>query len=254
MSAQDFLAKFSTDKLQRIYDDPQAAFYLVDKPKNLHSFKIVATLRNLLGLKKVGFSGTLDPLATGLMILATGRATRLLDLFHQLPKTYLADIIFGQTSASYDLEKDLVIDPQAKSFSQENLVEVLKSFLGKQEQEVPIFSAKKVGGQKLNKLARVGQTNIILPKNKIEIYDLEIIKFAYPNLRLKVGCSAGTYIRSLVNDLGQMMKTGAVLADLRRSKIGPWSVEQALDFSKVDLAQLQASRLKPQEIISALVE
>ncbi|MFA5127042.1 MAG: tRNA pseudouridine(55) synthase TruB [Patescibacteria group bacterium] len=252
MSTEKFLSKFSKDKLQNIYNDQTAAIYLLDKPRGWHSFKLVSQMRSILGIKKIGFAGILDPLASGLMVLATGRATKLLDAFHELPKEYIADIIFGQTSASFDLETTIKQSAGAKEFSQANLEKKLLVFLGKQEQTVPVFSAKKVGGRKLNKLARQGREIADLPKNKIEIYQLEIEKFFYPKLRLRVVCSAGTYIRSLVSSLGTALGTGAVLADLRRTKIGPLSVDRAMVADKLAAGDLSEYRQTPQEIINVL--
>ena len=255
MNEQDiFLADFPKDRLAKILADPQARIYLVDKPKGWPSFKLVSMWRKLLGIKKVGFAGTLDPLASGLMILATSSATRLLDLFHRLPKTYQAKIIFGQTSASFDLEAPLVINERAVAFDQTKLDQVLRKFLGKQAQVVPIFSAKKVAGQKLHLLARQGKVLEKLPKNNIDIYSLKILNFVYPNLELEISCSAGTYIRSLVNDLGQALGTGAVMADLRRTQIGPWQVKQALVPVDLSLNQIQKESQSVARIIDSLAK
>lgn len=249
MSVLEFLDKFSQTKLQNIYNDEAAAFYLINKPKGQHSFKIISSLRQILGIKKIGFAGTLDPLASGLMIIATGSATKLLDLLHQLPKVYVADIIFGQTSASFDLEKEVIVNQAAREFTRTDLEKYLNNFLGKQAQTVPIFSAKKIAGQKLHQLARSGKSNVVLPKNKIEIYNLEIIDFSYPNLKLKISCSAGTYIRSLVSDLGNLAKTGAVLADLKRTKIGPWSVENSIVLADLNQEKIKQASIKAQLFI-----
>lgn len=253
MSEHDiFLADFPQARLDKILADPQARIYLVDKPKGWPSFKLVSIWRKLLGIKKVGFAGTLDPLASGLMILAAGSATRLLDLFHRLPKTYQAKIIFAQTSVSFDLETPVTSNKLATEFSQAKLAEVLENFLGTQAQVVPIFSAKKVAGQKLHLLARQGKTLETLPKNNIEIYSLKILNFSYPNLDLEISCSAGTYIRSLVSDLGQALGTGAVMAGLRRTQIGPWSIERAIIPTDLSLAEIQKESQSVDQIIDSL--
>ncbi len=252
MSVADFLNNFSKEKLENIYNDPRAAFYLVNKSKGQHSFKIVATLRQLLGIKKVGFAGTLDPLASGLMIIAAGPATKLLDLFHLLPKTYQVSIVFGQTSASFDLEQDVIINSNAKEFTREDLDKYLNNFLGKQEQVVPIYSAKKVAGKKLHELARLGQTLENLPKNKIEIYSLKVLSFSYPNLDLEVSCSAGTYIRSLVSDLGHLSKNGAVMSDLKRTEIGPCYLNQAIDMKDLSVIEIKKQALSVKEMLASL--
>lgn len=238
-------------KLKSVLADPQAAFYFLDKPKNSHSFQSVSFLRRILSIKKVGFSGTLDPLASGLMILASGRATKLLDCFHFLPKVYQADIRFGQSSDTYDLAGQVMVDKQAKPFSKKDLSEKLKKFLGPQEQIAPIYSAKKVAGHKMHELARQGQAPS--PRShKIEIYHLIIKKFKYPDLRLIVQCSAGTYIRSLAHELGQAMGTAALLADLRRLCIGEFSLKLALSTSKLNKNNLFNYSWPPDRILAAL--
>ncbi|MCB9803117.1 tRNA pseudouridine(55) synthase TruB [Candidatus Nomurabacteria bacterium] len=232
------IKKLSSEKIANILNDPQAGFYLVDKEKDVNSFRAVSTFRKILNQQSIGFSGTLDPLASGLLILASGKATKLLDAFHLLPKTYQAEILFGYTSDTYDLEGDLIKNKKSSEFSKVELEQALKFFLGKSLQTVPAFSAVKVNGQKLYKLARQ-KKEIDLPQKPIEIFSLKIKNFAYPKLFLEAKVSAGTYIRSLVSDLGENLKTGAVLTDLRRTAIGEFSIEKALP-----LAELKQSNLK----------
>ncbi|MDD5749724.1 MAG: tRNA pseudouridine(55) synthase TruB [Patescibacteria group bacterium] len=242
---------FKSSRLAAILEDSQSSLYLLDKPKGEHSFKAVSILRQALQIKKVGFAGTLDPLASGLMILASGRATRLLDWFHILPKTYQADIVFGQRSNTYDLEGRVEINEKAKKFSCSDLEQTLKKFLGQQKQIVPAYSAKKIQGQKLHQLARAGK-KIVRPATDIEIYDLKIKSFVYPKLELSISCSAGTYIRSLAHDLGEALGTGALLADLRRTAIGDFKIQDALPFAKVSPVSLAKSRINPAEAISRI--
>lgn len=242
---------FKSSKLRPILESKEAAIYLIDKPKGDNSFKAVSVLRKLLNTKKVGFSGTLDPLASGLLIMASSKATRLLDWFHFLPKVYEADIVFGQTSETYDLEGQVVINEQAKKFTKEKLAKELIKFLGKQQQQVPVYSAIKVAGKKLHQLARQGK-EVKAPFKNIEIYSLKIKKFQYPNLKLEVSCSAGTYIRSLAYDLGQTMGTGALLSDLRRIAIGDFSVKQAINLNKVTAKNLADYAIPPKEVIESL--
>lgn len=221
-----------------IVNHQDSAIYLLDKNKGLHSFRAVSLIRKITGIKKVGFAGTLDPLASGLLIVATGRATKILDWFHTLPKTYIADIVFGKTSDTYDLEGRVAINKSAKAFSRFDLDKILSGFLGKQNQQAPIYSAKKIAGQKLHILARSGK-EVVAPTKQIEIYDLKVLGFKYPNLRLEVSVSSGTYIRSLAHDLGQKTKTGALLYDLRRTRIGDFSVNQALPIDKMSVKNLK---------------
>ncbi|MCD4760556.1 tRNA pseudouridine(55) synthase TruB [bacterium] len=242
---------FKSSRLKTILEDNQAGIYLLDKPKGVNSFKSVSILRKVLDIKKVGFAGTLDPLASGLLIMGTGKATRLLDWFHLLPKIYQADILFGQTSNTYDLEGKVNINKQVKAFDKKYLENIIVKFIGRQDQVAPIFSAKKIDGQKLHKLARQGK-EVKAPSKEIEIYDLKIKKFKYPNLMLEVSCSAGTYIRSLAHDLGEVSGQGALLANLRRTRIGDFSVEQAIIFEKIKLMTLKKYYISPKEIISSL--
>ena len=234
-------------------EDQSAGIYLIDKPKGVNSFRAVSVLRKVLNTKRVGFSGTLDPLASGLLIVANGKATRLLDWFHDLPKIYQADVLFGQDSDTYDMEGKTVVNKQAKAFDKKELEETLNNFLGKQNQVAPIYSAKKVAGQKLYKLARAGKP-VKAPSKEIEIHELKINKFKYPNLNLLVSASAGTYIRSLAHDLGQTMETGAVLSDLKRIAIGDFMVKNALALEEVDKASLAKNKLAVQEVIDIINE
>ncbi|MBT7552877.1 tRNA pseudouridine(55) synthase TruB [bacterium] len=238
--------KLSELQWQNMFADNQAGIYLVDKTKGDNSFHAVSVLRKILDLKKVGFAGTLDPLASGLLILATGKATRMLDWFHILPKTYLAEIKFGQTSDTYDLEGEIKINKDAKEFSVQELENKLTTFLGAQEQVVPIYSAKKVAGKKLYESARQGK-KINLPKSRIVIHELKILDFTYPDLKLEVKVSSGTYIRSLAFDLGEALGIGALLSGLRRTAIGDFKVDQAINLDSLDLAKLAANKITPKE-------
>ncbi|PWB38840.1 MAG: tRNA pseudouridine(55) synthase TruB [Parcubacteria group bacterium] len=242
---------FHSERIKNISGDSQAAFYLIDKPRDIHSFKAVSILRHILQIKKVGFAGTLDPLASGLLILATGRATKLLDCFHYLPKDYQADVLFGQTSETYDLEGAVTINEKAQPFSRVELEKKLKKFIGIQEQTVPIYSAKKIAGHKMHELARRGQ-EVRAPQSTVEIYSLNIKDFNWPRLKLEVSCSAGTYIRSLAHDLGQVMGTGALLSGLRRVKIGDFNVSQALTWEELNAAKLAQKKQIPVKVIKLL--
>ena len=244
---------YKSSRLKTILEDKSAGIYLIDKPKGVNSFRAVSVLRKVLNTKRVGFSGTLDPLASGLLIVANGKATRLLDWFHDLPKIYQADVLFGQDSDTYDMEGKTVVNKQAKAFDKKELEETLNNFLGKQNQVAPIYSAKKVAGQKLYKLARAGKP-VKAPSKEIEIHELKINKFKYPNLNLLVSASAGTYIRSLAHDLGQAMETGAMLSGLKRIAIGDFSVKNALALEEVDKTSLAKNKLAVQEVIDIINE
>lgn len=241
----------SPEKIKNILADNTAGFYLLDKAKGDHSFFYVSLLRRLLVLKKVGFAGTLDPLASGLLILASGSATKLLDIFHEWPKKYLAAITFGKTSNTYDLEGEIEEIKNAKAFSLEDLQAALKKLTGEIDQQAPVYSAKKIAGQKLNNLARQGK-KITPPSSRVIIYDYKIIDFSYPVLQVEIKVSKGTYIRSLAHDLGQLLGTGALLSDLRRLSIGDFKVENAV--TKIDLSKevLKQVKIPVAEIIKLL--
>jgi tRNA pseudouridine55 synthase len=245
--------KLNKEKIERILADETSRIFLIDKPKGLHSFNIVYRVRRILNLKKVGFSGTLDPLASGLMIVASGQATKLLDLFHNLSKEYEADIIFGQTSSSFDLEQAVVINESAQEFTKEKFSQAINKFVGEQMQQVPIYSAVKVQGQKLHEMARRGQV-VIAPKKKVNIFKIDILEFSYPTAKILVSCSAGTYIRSLVSDLGSELGTGAILSDLRRTAIGEYKIEKAAKVDGLDKDKLLASQVAESQLRGHLDE
>jgi len=238
---REFKKYLDSEKLKNIQSDPASAIYLLDKPVGRTSFSLVAELRRKLSIKRVGFAGTLDPLASGLMILATGRATKLLDWFHFLPKVYEAVLEFGKSSDTFDREGDIKVWPR-KNINQAELKKGIKKFIGQQVQTVPIFSAKKVSGKKLHVLARQGKT-VDLPKNEIFIYDIKIIEYKFPILKIQVKCSSGTYIRSLVDDLGKALGTRALLIDLRRTKIGDFDVKKADQPEKLTASDLNKQAL-----------
>lgn len=208
-------------------------FILVDKPAGWTSFDAVNFLRGELkkatGNKKlkVGHAGTLDPFATGLLIVAVGRDnTRKIDEFKNLPKTYLATIKLGATTDTFDSTGQIIENKEAKNVDQKTVENVLNTFLGPQPQLPPMFSAKKINGQRLYKLARQGK-KIEREPNEINIYKIKLISFAYPELTIEVECSAGTYIRSLAHDIGERLKTGAYCLNLRRTKIGDFDIQLA---------------------------
>lgn len=211
---------------------------LIDKPTSWTSFDVVAKVRRLIGVKKVGHAGTLDPLATGLLIVLIGKKyTKMQSQFLKQDKSYLAKARLGVTTDTYD--SDGQIDHQwkwdeIKNISQEQLEECLANFRGEIEQTVPAFSAIKVKGKKLYDLARQDKIYLSeLPTRKVNISKLELVSFVKDEekkvieFELKVDCSSGTYIRSLVHDIGQCLSLGAMVTGLRRTKIGAFSIDQA---------------------------
>jgi tRNA pseudouridine55 synthase len=213
--------------------DEQGALLLIDKPYGLTSFNMVFRLRHILarytGDKKVkvGHGGTLDPLATGLLILATRRATRSLTNLLGLEKTYWCELRLGITTPSFDLETPIHIIGGVENLTSDQVEKTLSSFVGIQLQRPPIFSAVKLKGKPMYKHARKGR-DIVMAEKSITIHSIDGIEIALPYVRFRAECSKGTYIRSLVSDIGTTLGTGAVLTNLRREKIGDWNVENAL--------------------------
>ncbi len=205
---------------------------LVNKPEGWTSFDVVNKLRNRLraitGVKriKVGHAGTLDPLATGLLIICTGKATRRIDEYQGLPKAYVGSMMLGSTTASYDAETEVEERFPTDHITQEMLEQARLKFLGDIEQVPPVFSAIKVDGQPLYKKARRGE-RMEVQSRPVSIYTFKLTRVALPVLDFEVTCSKGTYIRSLVHDFGKALGSGAYLSALRRTAIGPHSLEQA---------------------------
>lgn len=217
-----------------------SGFILIDKPLNMSSHGVVYHLRRLSGIKKIGHAGTLDPKASGLMILAVDRsATKKISQFVKMDKEYEAEIYLGATSKTYDREGKILSEYQGKILDKENVVKAIEHFLGEQEQLPPMYSAKKVNGQKLYDLAREGR-DIERPRQKITVYNLEILDYSWPLLKLRIKCSSGTYIRTLAYDLGNFLGVGAYLFELRRTKIGNFTIDQAVELDKLDNSNWRA--------------
>lgn len=207
---------------------------LVDKPAGISSFGVVAKVRgylkNELGHKvKVGHTGTLDPFATGLLILLTGKMTKKSSDFLKLDKTYEATLRLSATSTTGDPEGEITIYERVPK-SLEEISLTLNDFIGKITQHPPKFSAIKINGQRAYKLARQG-TNFKIPAREVEIYSIDILEYNYPELKIRTHVSSGTYIRTLAEDIGKALGTGAYLTSLRRTKIANYSVENALPLS-----------------------
>jgi len=216
-------------------ENKKSGFIIINKPVDFTSHDVVAILRGITSIKKIGHAGTLDPFATGDLICAIGReATREIDKFVKLDKEYEATLKLGATTDTYDKEGQIINKEQeTRNKKQTDVQKILEKFIGKQEQIPPMFSAKKVGGQKLYKLARAGKV-IKRKPCKIEIYDIKLIKYKWPNLGIKVNCSTGTYIRSLGHDIGQALGCGAYLEELKRTAVGEFKLKTAVDLKKLN--------------------
>ena len=214
------------------FSSPEGHLILVDKPLTWTSFDVVKKLKYALNLKKVGHAGTLDPLATGLLILCTGKKTKEIDTYQAQEKEYTGTFTIGQTTPSYDLETEPTDPLDISHITLAQIIKVAKTFEGEIEQTPPIYSAVKVDGKRAYKAARKGK-EIKLRSRIIEIFKLEILEVNLPKVSFKVSCSKGTYIRSLANDLGAKLGVGAYLSELRRTKIGNYTVEEAKSIEEL---------------------
>ena len=206
---------------------------LIDKELNWTSFDVVSKLRNSIKKKlnikkiKVGHAGTLDPLATGLLIICTGKMTKRINEFAGLNKTYIGKITIGSTTPSYDLETKPNVYYPTEHINKNLIIETAKKFVGKIDQKPPVFSAVKKDGVRLYKLARKG-VKVEVEKREIIIHDFLISSINFPEVEFSLTCSKGTYIRSLAHDFGKELGSGAHLSELRRSSIGDYSVDNSL--------------------------
>jgi tRNA pseudouridine55 synthase len=197
--------------------------------------KIKILLRNKAGIKKikVGHAGTLDPLATGVLIVCLGKATKNIETIQSGEKEYIANVYLGATTPSFDLETEIDNQYPVEHINEDLIKSVLLSFLGKQEQIPPLFSAKLIDGKRAYEYARAGKALEMKPAN-IEIYNLELLDYTVPIAKIKINCSKGTYIRSFARDLGLALQSGGYLSKLRRTASGEYNVANALTISEVE--------------------
>jgi len=216
--------------------------FLLDKPLDWTSFQAVNKLKYKLKREfpelpkkfKIGHAGTLDPRATGLLIVCTGKFTKRIPEIQDAPKEYWTEIKIGVQTESYDTEKPEILQTDFSHITNENIHEALAKFIGEIDQKPPVFSALKIDGKRAYDLARAG-TEVEMKSRKTTILYLNNIEINLPFVSFTVGCSKGTYIRSLAHDIGQELKVGAYLTQLRRTKIGEYSVENATsDFINDD--------------------
>lgn len=212
---------------------------LLDKPLGWTSFDLVNKVRNSIrrtyGLKgkgiKVGHAGTLDPLATGLMIICTGRMTKQIEQFAGLDKAYSGTIVLGASTPSFDLEKEIDARFPTEHITKEAIYEIAKQFLGWQDQVPPLFSAKKIDGKRAYEYARKGE-DVEIKTARIEIKTFEITRIEMPEVDFQIRCSKGTYIRSIARDFGLALDSGAYLTNLRRTSIGEMDIKDASDVQE----------------------
>ncbi len=220
-------------------DFPAGEIILIDKFKEWTSFDVVNKIRSQIKYRrnipkiKVGHAGTLDPLATGLLIVCTGKKTKEIYKFQDATKEYIAKIKLGETTPSFDLETEVDFRFPIDNIEEEEIINTIKSFTGEQEQMPPAYSAKRVNGKRAYISARKGKTLELKPVS-IEIFDIEIININMPYIELKILCSKGTYIRAIARDIGLALNNGGYLIELRRTKIGEFKVEDAITVDQFE--------------------
>ena len=232
--------------LKRPFDFESGAILNFHKPKGRSSFWVVKQIKKLVAVK-VGHSGTLDPFAEGVLLLCTGRATKKVAELMDLPKTYIGEIELGFTTDTDDVTGNMLTKSSVQETRIEEIERVCKSFIGDIYQLLPMFSAKKIKGRRLYKLARAGET-IDREPSLVHIESLDLLSFKLPIIKIKVQCSKGTYIRSLARDIGEKIGCGGYLKSLVRTKIGAYKIEDSLTLEKFDQI-LRSANVVSDEII-----
>ena len=214
-------------------ENSEGRVILIDKPLQWTSFDVVKKIKYKLNLKKVGHAGTLDPLATGLLILCSGKKTKQIEQIQIQEKEYEGIITLGQTTPSFDLETALSPSVSVDHLTDQQIIDATDQFTGHIEQVPPIFSALKIGGKRAYTKARAGQEVVMQPR-PVEIKKFEILAINKPDVTFRVICSKGTYIRSLAHDFGQALGVGAHLSQLRRTRIGDYKITEAETIESVE--------------------
>jgi tRNA pseudouridine55 synthase len=235
---------------QDVFSFVEGETLLINKPLDWTSFNVVAKVRYLvkhsLGIKKlkVGHAGTLDPRATGLLIVCTGKRTKQINLYQDAEKEYTGTFLLGKTTPSFDTESEPDQEFETSHITKEMIDETVKKFIGEQEQIPPIFSAIKVNGKRAYNLAR-DKKEIKLEARKIIIREFEITDYSLPEIKFRVVCSKGTYIRSLAHDFGLALNSGAYLTSLCRTRIGTFLLEDAMEIEALETIIRKIYRSNP---------
>jgi len=207
-------------------------FLLVDKPEDFTSHDVVNVVRRAFNIKKIGHSGTLDPFATGLLVLAIGKSTRLLQYVQSSKKEYEVEMVLGKETDTHDHTGEIINESQVPNLDEEQIRKTISSFTGTQNQVPPKYSAIKIKGKKAYEYARSGE-EVKLPTREVTISDIQIHEIDLPSIRFKVSCTSGTYIRSLVRDIGRTLGTYATTTSLRRTMVGEMNVEDAIKLQDI---------------------
>lgn len=207
--------------------------FIIDKPLEWTSMDVLRKMRNIIQIKKIGHAGTLDPLASGVLIVCTGKNTKKINEFMDMSKEYIADINLTAFSKTDDAEGPFEQVKVITTPTNNDVKHAIKKFIGTIEQTPPKFSAIKINGKRAYKKAREGE-DFEVPKRTVTIQKIEILSYEWPRLSIKVSCSKGTYIRSLARDIGASLGTGGYLSKLIRTAIGPYTLEQAITLEKFE--------------------
>lgn len=230
----------------KIYNFPAGEILLIDKPATWTSFDAVNKIRYMfnrhLGIKKikVGHAGTLDPLATGLLLVCVGKATKQISEFTGLNKEYTGTFYIGATTTSYDQETEIDQEFDTSHIKDKDIHEAANKFLGPVMQIPPAYSAIKIAGTRAYQLAREKE-KVVIPPREIHIYEFEITEAGIPETSFRVLCSKGTYIRTLANDFGKALDSGAYLKSLRRTRIGAYHVDDAMSIAELEEMLIQTA-------------
>lgn len=226
------MSRHNSDSVKKITRALNGLFIL-DKPLGISSNKALQKIKHLLNAQKAGHTGSLDPLASGVLPICFGHATKLSQYLLDADKRYQATLTLGSCSTTCDAEGEISYCGDYRQLTEQQIYAVVNSFMGKSEQSPPMYSALKYNGQPLYKLARQGKS-IVRPSRAIEIFHIEIIKLSLPEIVIDVHCSKGTYIRTLAEDIGNKLACGAYLSALRRTKAGAFTIEQSIDLEKFE--------------------
>ncbi|MFM2428210.1 MAG: hypothetical protein RL012_94 [Bacteroidota bacterium] len=216
----------------------------LNKPLYWTSFDVVKKLRSILSVKKVGHAGTLDPLATGLLLVCTGKKTKTMSHYQDLEKVYAGEMVLGKTTPSIDLETDFDSEQPYKHITEAAIYKLALTFVGHTRQIPPAYSAIKSHGERAYKKARQGQKMILAPR-QVFIRSFVVTSISVPSIKFEVTCGKGTYIRSLVHDFGEQLGVGAYLNALCRTRIGPFRLEDAYRVEDLPRHQLMHNYLLP---------
>lgn len=223
----------------------------IDKPAGMASRKVVDHVARLVRPAKAGHAGTLDPMATGVLIVCVGKATRLIETVQQHRKQYRARFLLGRQSDTDDVTGNVNVFEDARTVRHDEIEALLPRFVGTIEQRPPAFSAVHVGGRRSYKLARQGET-VELPKKRVEVHHIELTAFDGQEMELSIQCGSGTYIRSIGRDLGELLGCGAVMSELVRTRIGPYRLESATRLDELTSESLARHLLPPESAVTHL--